>query len=87
MNPRPWTTTPCPPHRLHDAGFVPGSIGYFSAFSGSVQGSTGVFDNLQVIALREEVVPIPEPGSLAMWALLVAPAMLAIRRNRRRAAA
>jgi hypothetical protein len=66
-----------------DTTFVPGAVGYFSAFSGSSQGSTGVFDNLQVIALREEVI-IPEPSTLVLAVLGLAGAA-AVRRRRKMA--
>lgn len=60
-------------------GFVPGQVG-FSSLHGV---NTSYFDNITISALREEVVPAPEPTSAALLGM-GAMALMSTARSRRR---
>jgi hypothetical protein len=60
-------------------GFVPGRVG-FSALHGS---NISSFDNLTISALREEVLPAPEPTSVALLGL-GGMVLISVSRSRRR---
>jgi hypothetical protein len=60
-------------------GFVPGKVG-FSALHGS---NTSFFDNITISALREEVLPAPEPTSVALLGM-GGMLLMSVSRSRRR---